>query len=117
MDKKIATLQAAAVERERTRRESAVAGIAETLKSMAVSRNATLHGCAGNPGGRDGSCHHSHGHGHNHNHNHGREPSLYKRTSVQDAASVLSIPSSDSSVSLALGSSPSRSMDLFSAFA
>ena len=116
MDKKIATLQAAAVERERTRRESAVAGIAETLKSMAVSRNATLHGCAGNPGG---SCHHSHGHGHNHNHNHnqGREPSLYKRTSVQDAASVLSIPSSDSSVSLALGSSPSRSMDLFSAFA
>ena len=113
MDRKIAILQATAVERERTRRESAVAGIAETLKSMAVSRSATLHGCAGNP---DRSCHHSHNHNHNHNHQ-GREPSLYKRTSVQDAASVLSIPSSDSSVSLALGSSPSRSMDLFSAFA
>jgi hypothetical protein len=100
-------LQATAIERERTRRETAVAGIAQTLKSMAVSRNkknATLHGVGGN------NSYQSY-----HNHRHG---SLYKRTSMQDAASVLSIPSSDSSVSLisTLGSSPSNGPD-FLAFA
>ena len=86
VDQKIATLQVTAIERERTRREAAVAGIAETLKSMAVCRNAALQfptqPTAGsvNPQGKGGT--------------------LYKRTNNQDTTSVLSIPRSDSSVSV-----------------
>jgi hypothetical protein len=89
-DKKIATLQATASERERVRRETAVAGIAETLKSLAVGWNAALQFPSIHP-------HTTQKQSQNH--------SLYKRTHVHDAASVLSIPSSDSSVSLAFGSS------------
>ena len=86
VDQKIATLQVTAIERERTRREAAVAGIAETLKSMAFSRNTALQyptqSSAGSvmPPGKGGT--------------------LYKRTSTQDTTSVLSIPRSDSSVSV-----------------
>ncbi len=103
VDHKIATLQTTAIERERTRREAAVAGIAETLRSMAVSRNAALQfpiqqSMAGsvNPQGNGST--------------------LYKRTKSQDTASVLSIPSSDSSVSLTtshLGSSDEHLQSVF----
>ena len=86
-DRKIASLQSTAIDRERTRREAAVAAIAETLKSMAASRNVALQvptqQTAGTAEGR----------------------TLYKRTGVQDTTSVLSIPRSDSSVSETIGSS------------
>jgi hypothetical protein len=103
VDQKIATLQATAIERERTKREAAVAGIAQTLKSMAVSRNPALQFPTQPPAGsvnpRD------------------KSGTLYKRTIAQDTSSVLSIPRSDSSVSLTTSHLGCSDEDLGSVFA